>query len=49
MGFIFWNSVLVENPIHELKTPKTKLELGFLGTKFNVHGGIRKQPWLFAS
>ena len=33
MSFIFWSSILVGNPIHDLKTPKTKLELVSLGTK----------------
>ena len=33
MGFIFWSSILVGIPIHNLKTPKTKLELVSLGTK----------------
>ena len=33
MGFIFWSSILVENPFHNLNTPKTKLELVSLGTK----------------
>ena len=33
MGFIFWSSILVGIPIHNLKVPKIKLELVSLGTK----------------
>ena len=40
MSFIFWNSVLVENPIHELKTPN-QTRIRILGNQVtNVPGQV---------